>query len=34
MVEVTPVLYAVKCRPENVVFSGISFMAILAGDKP
>jgi len=34
VVEVTPVLYAVKCRPENVVFSGISFMAILAGDKP
>jgi len=34
VVEVTPVLYAAKCRPENVVFSGMSFMAILAGDKP
>jgi len=34
VVEDTPVIYAAKCRPENVVFNDISFMAILAGDQP
>jgi len=24
----------VKCSPKNLVFSGISFMAIFAGDRP
>jgi len=30
----TPVLPARKCRPQNLVFSDISFVAILAGDHP
>ena len=34
VVEDTPILSARKCRPNNLVFSGISFMAILAGDHP
>ena len=32
VVEDTPVLTAAECRPQNLVFSDISFMAILAGD--
>ena len=28
----TPILLWRKCRPKNLVFSDISFMAILAGD--
>jgi len=28
VVEDTPVLFARKCRPQNLVFSDISFMAI------
>ena len=31
VVEDTPVLSERKCRPQNLVFSNISFMAILAG---
>jgi len=34
VVEDTPVLSALKCRPQNLVFSDISFMAILAGVTP
>ena len=37
VVEDTPILSAAlqrKCRPKNLVFSDISFMAILAGDHP
>ena len=34
VVEDTPVLSAAKCRPQNLVFSDISFMAILAGVTP
>ena len=34
VVEDTPVLTAWKCRPQNLVFSDISFMAILAGVTP
>ena len=34
VVKDTPILSAAKCRPENLVFSDISFMAILAGDHP
>ena len=34
MVEDTPIFSAAKCRPRNLVFSDISFMAILAGVTP
>ena len=34
MVEDTPVLSAAECRPQNLVFSDISFMATLAGVTP
>jgi len=34
VVEDTPILFERKCRPKNLVFSDISFMAILAGDHP
>ena len=34
VVEDTPILSATICRPKNLVFSDISFMAILAGDHP
>ena len=34
MVEDTPVLLQQKCRPQNLVFSDISFMVILAGVTP
>ena len=35
VVEDTPVLFLQrKCRPQNLVFSDISFMAILAGVTP
>ena len=34
VVEDTPVHSAVKCRPQSLVFSEISFMAILAGVNP
>jgi len=30
----TRILSAAKCRPKNVVFKDILFMAILAGDHP
>jgi len=32
--EVTPILSTGKCRPKNVVFGDISFMAILADGEP
>jgi len=32
VVEDTPILSAVECRPKNLVFSDTSFMAILARD--
>ena len=34
VVEDTPILLQRKCRPQNLVFSDISFMAILAGVTP
>jgi len=34
VVEDTPILYAAEIYRKNVVFSDISFMAILAGDHP
>jgi len=34
VVEDTPILLQQKCRPKNVVFSDISFMAILRGVTP
>ena len=34
LVEDTPVLLQRKCRPQNLVFSHISLMAILAGVTP
>ena len=34
VVEDTRILSAGKCRPNNVVFNDILFMAILAGDHP
>ena len=34
VVEDTSVLQQRKCRPQNLVFSDISFMAILAGNHP
>ena len=34
VVEDRPVLSTAECRPKNVVFSNISFMAIVAGDHP
>ena len=34
VVENTPQFLKRKCRPNNLVFSDISFMAILAGDHP
>jgi len=34
VVEDTPVLLQRKCRPQNLVFSDMSFMAILAGVTP
>jgi len=34
VVEDTPVLLQRKCRPQNLVFSNISFMAILARNHP
>ena len=34
VVKDTPYFLQQKCRPKNVVFSDISFMAILAGDHP
>ena len=34
VVEDTPVLLQRKCRPQNLVSSDISFMAILAGVTP
>ena len=34
LIEDTPVLSAAECRPQNLVFSDISFMAILAGVTP
>jgi len=34
VVQDTLIISAAKCRPENVVFSDISLMAILAGDHP
>ena len=34
VVEDTRIFSAQKCRPKNVVFNDISFMAILEGDPP
>jgi len=34
VVEDTPYILGVKCRPKNLVFSGISLIAIFAGDHP
>ena len=34
VLEDTPILLQRKCRPKNLVFNDISFMAILAGDHP
>jgi len=34
VVEDTPIFLQRKCRPSNLVFGYISFMAILAGDYP
>jgi len=34
VVEDTRILLRQKCKPKNVVFNYISFMAILAGDLP
>ena len=34
VVEDRPILPAVECRPRNLVFSDISFMAILPGVTP
>jgi len=34
VVDDTPILSAAECRPKNIVFSYVSFMAILAGDHP
>ena len=34
MVEDTPILSAGECRPKNLIFSEISFVAILALDRP
>jgi len=34
VLEDTRILSAAKCRPKNVVFNDILFMAILAGDHP
>ena len=34
VVEDTQILSAAKCRPKNLVFGDISFMAILAGNHP
>jgi len=34
VVEDTPIHSASECSPKNLVFSGISLMAIFAGDHP
>ena len=34
VVEDTPYILPVKCSPKNLVFSGMSHMAIFAGDRP
>ena len=34
VVEDTPIFLQRKCRPKNLAFSDISFMAILAGGHP
>jgi len=34
VVEDTPTQTGVKCSPKNIVFSGISLMAIFAADHP
>ena len=34
VIEDTRILSAAECRPNNVVFNDILFMAILAGDHP